>query len=125
MVASFENLELLPVLARASDFSRSSIAPAYYDSLTYTINVDIIRHARWISSVLSSAQFKWEAILKKIQHGDSWLEPFLDGISQYVRSVVTNGWPGIARSANVGFGLTQEFRFSRTRNCKERVDSHK
>ena len=32
---------------------------------------------------------QWEAFLKKIQHGDSQLEPFLDGISQYVRSVVT------------------------------------
>jgi DNA topoisomerase-3 len=32
---------------------------------------------------------QWEAFLKKIQHGDSRLEPFLDGISQYVRSVVT------------------------------------
>ena len=32
---------------------------------------------------------QWEAILKKIQHGESRLEPFLDGISQYVRSVVT------------------------------------
>src|SRR5246127_3599503 len=32
---------------------------------------------------------QWEALLKKIQHGDSRLEPFLDGISQYVRSVVT------------------------------------
>jgi DNA topoisomerase-3 len=32
---------------------------------------------------------QWEAFLKKIQHGDSRLEPFLDGISQYVRSVVS------------------------------------
>ena len=32
---------------------------------------------------------QWEAFLKKIEHGDSRLEPFLDGISQYVRSVVT------------------------------------
>jgi DNA topoisomerase-3 len=32
---------------------------------------------------------QWEAFLKKIQHGESRLEPFLDGISQYVRSVVT------------------------------------
>ena len=31
---------------------------------------------------------QWEAFLKKIQHGKSRLEPFLDGISQYVRSVV-------------------------------------
>jgi DNA topoisomerase-3 len=31
---------------------------------------------------------QWEAFLKKIQHGESRLEPFLDGISQYVRSVV-------------------------------------
>jgi len=31
---------------------------------------------------------QWEAFLKKIQHGQSRLEPFLDGISQYVRSVV-------------------------------------
>ena len=31
---------------------------------------------------------QWEAFLKKIQHGQSPLEPFLDGISQYVRSVV-------------------------------------
>jgi DNA topoisomerase-3 len=32
---------------------------------------------------------QWEAFLKKIQHGESRLEPFLEGISQYVRSVVT------------------------------------
>ena len=32
---------------------------------------------------------QWEAFLKKIQHGQSRLEPFLDGISQYVRSVVS------------------------------------
>ena len=32
---------------------------------------------------------QWEAFLKKIQNGKSGLEPFLDGISQYVRSVVT------------------------------------
>jgi DNA topoisomerase-3 len=32
---------------------------------------------------------QWEALLKKIQHGESRLEPFMDGISQYVRSVVT------------------------------------
>jgi DNA topoisomerase-3 len=31
---------------------------------------------------------QWEAFLKKIQHGEYQLEPFLDGISQYVRSVV-------------------------------------
>lgn len=31
---------------------------------------------------------QWEAFLKKIHHGESRLEPFLDGISQYVRSVV-------------------------------------
>jgi DNA topoisomerase III len=31
---------------------------------------------------------QWEAFLKKIQHGEARLEPFLDGISQYVRSVV-------------------------------------
>jgi DNA topoisomerase-3 len=31
---------------------------------------------------------QWEAFLKKIQHGQSRLEPFLDGISQHVRSVV-------------------------------------
>src|SRR5579863_6572511 len=31
---------------------------------------------------------QWEAFLKKIQHGQSRLEPFLDGINQYVRSVV-------------------------------------
>ena len=31
---------------------------------------------------------QWEAFLKKIQQGQSRLEPFLDGISQYVRSVV-------------------------------------
>jgi DNA topoisomerase-3 len=32
---------------------------------------------------------QWEAFLKKIQQGQSQLEPFLDGISQYVRSVVS------------------------------------
>jgi DNA topoisomerase-3 len=32
---------------------------------------------------------QWEAFLKNIQHGDSRLEPFLDGISQYVRLVVS------------------------------------
>ena len=32
---------------------------------------------------------QWEAFLKKIQLGESQLEPFLDGISQYVRSVVS------------------------------------
>ena len=32
---------------------------------------------------------QWEAFLKKIQHGQSRLEPFLDGISHYIRSVVT------------------------------------
>jgi DNA topoisomerase-3 len=32
---------------------------------------------------------QWEAFLKKIQNGKSGLDPFLDGISQYVRSVVT------------------------------------
>src|ERR1019366_8005952 len=32
---------------------------------------------------------QWEALLKKIQHGESRLEPFLDGISQYVSSVVS------------------------------------
>jgi DNA topoisomerase-3 len=32
---------------------------------------------------------QWEAFLKKIQHGESRLEPFLNGISQYVRSVVS------------------------------------
>ncbi len=31
---------------------------------------------------------QWEAFLKKIQHGESPLEPFLESISQYVRSVV-------------------------------------
>lgn len=31
---------------------------------------------------------QWEAFLKKIQHGESQLEPFLESISQYVRSVV-------------------------------------
>jgi DNA topoisomerase III len=31
---------------------------------------------------------QWEAILKKIQNGEFQLEPFLDGIGQYVRSVV-------------------------------------
>ena len=31
---------------------------------------------------------EWEAFLKKIQHGECQLEPFLDRISQYVRSVV-------------------------------------
>ena len=31
---------------------------------------------------------QWEAFLKKIQHGECQLEPFLDSISQYVRSVV-------------------------------------
>jgi DNA topoisomerase-3 len=31
---------------------------------------------------------QWEAFLKKIQHGEARLEPFLDGISQYVCSVV-------------------------------------
>ena len=31
---------------------------------------------------------QWEAYLKKIQQGKSRLEPFLDGISRYVRSVV-------------------------------------
>jgi DNA topoisomerase III len=31
---------------------------------------------------------QWEGFLKKIQHGECQLEPFLDGISQYVRSVV-------------------------------------
>ena len=32
---------------------------------------------------------QWESFLKKIQRGESQLEPFLDGISQYVRSVVS------------------------------------
>src|ERR1035441_5717872 len=32
---------------------------------------------------------QWEAYLKKIQNGKSGLEPFLDGISKYVSSVVT------------------------------------
>src|SRR5271167_1821985 len=32
---------------------------------------------------------QWESFLKKIQHGESQLEPFLDGISQYVHSVVS------------------------------------
>jgi DNA topoisomerase-3 len=31
---------------------------------------------------------QWEAFLKKIQHGESRLDPFLKGISEYVRSVV-------------------------------------
>ena len=31
---------------------------------------------------------QWEAFLKRIQHGECQLEPFLDRISQYVRSVV-------------------------------------
>jgi DNA topoisomerase III len=31
---------------------------------------------------------QWEAFLKKIQNGEARLEPFLDGINQYVRSVV-------------------------------------
>jgi DNA topoisomerase III len=31
---------------------------------------------------------QWEAFLKKIQHGECQLEPFLDNINQYVRSVV-------------------------------------
>jgi DNA topoisomerase-3 len=31
---------------------------------------------------------QWEAFLKKIQHGESQLEPFLESISQYVCSVV-------------------------------------
>jgi len=31
---------------------------------------------------------QWEAFLKKIHNGESQLEPFLDGIGQYVRSVV-------------------------------------
>jgi DNA topoisomerase-3 len=32
---------------------------------------------------------QWEALLKKIQHGESRLKPFPDGISQYVSSVVS------------------------------------
>ena len=32
---------------------------------------------------------QWEAFLKKIQQGESRLEPFLGGISEYVRSVVS------------------------------------
>src|SRR5260370_19959936 len=32
---------------------------------------------------------QWEAFLKKIQLGESQLEPLLDGISHYVRSVVS------------------------------------
>ena len=32
---------------------------------------------------------QWESFLKKIQHGESQLQPFLDGISQYVHSVVS------------------------------------
>ncbi len=32
---------------------------------------------------------QWEAFLKKIQHGESHLEPFLEGINRYVRSVVS------------------------------------
>jgi DNA topoisomerase-3 len=43
---------------------------------------------------------QWEAFLKKIQHGDSQLQPFLDGISQYVRSVV--GKVGQARPVQRG-----------------------
>ncbi|HUX44552.1 MAG TPA: DEAD/DEAH box helicase, partial [Terracidiphilus sp.] len=31
---------------------------------------------------------QWEAFLKKIQFGEAELEPFLDGIGQYVRAVV-------------------------------------
>ena len=31
---------------------------------------------------------QWESFLKKIQHGECQLEPFLESISQYVRSVV-------------------------------------
>lgn len=32
---------------------------------------------------------QWEAFLKRIQYGDAHLDPFLDNISEYVRSVVT------------------------------------
>jgi DNA topoisomerase-3 len=31
---------------------------------------------------------QWEAFLKKIQHGQSRLDPFMEGISEYVRSVI-------------------------------------
>ena len=45
---------------------------------------------------------QWEALLKKIQHGESHLGPFLDGISQYVRSVITKvGQTSPARRAPV------------------------
>ena len=39
---------------------------------------------------------QWEAFLKRIQQGESRLEPFLDGISQYVRSVVSKVGQNIA-----------------------------
>jgi DNA topoisomerase III len=45
---------------------------------------------------------QWEAFLKRIQHGQSRLEPFLDGISQYVRSVVSKvGQTSPAQRASV------------------------
>ena len=45
---------------------------------------------------------QWEAFLKKIQLGESRLEPFLDGISQYVRSVVSKvGQTSPVRRASV------------------------
>jgi hypothetical protein len=36
MAPSSQNLDFLPILARAMNFSRSSIAPAYHYSLTCT-----------------------------------------------------------------------------------------
>ena len=56
---------------------------------------------------------QWEAFLKKIQQGESRLEPFLDGISQYVRSVVSKvgqTTPPVPRANAVR--LTKEFRIS-------------
>jgi len=44
MAPSSENLDLLPVLARAAEFSRGSIAPAYHYSLRSISVVDWYRN---------------------------------------------------------------------------------
>ena len=55
---------------------------------------------------------QWEAFLKKIQLGESRLEPFLDGISQYVRSVVSKVGQTSPATASLGLRNLHEFRFS-------------
>jgi len=59
---------------------------AHLEATDKGINFIDVVHPEVKSSAMTG---QWAAFLKKIQYGDSRLEPFLDGISQCVRSVVS------------------------------------